>query len=749
MPSILFKTRGNTSPGGKRRIYFTCHPEDFEKNFEKICDDIFKTQDVTVYYTEDLAEEFTPEELETDIASSNLFVVPVTLRLLSQPNRAMDQDIVFARQKHIPILPFMMESGLDAIYSRVDRFGELQYLQPESNDPTQIGYEEKLKNYLESVLVSDETVKRIQMAFDAYIFLSYRKKDRSYANTLMRFIHENPKYRDIAVWYDEFLTPGESFRENIIKMLDRSDVFTMLVTPSLLEGSNYVMTEEYPLARNTGKHIIPVEMEATDKEQLSAKFCDIPNCVDMQALSAVLDKLAKEENDDPQHNYLIGLAYLDGIDVEIDRSRGMEMITAAAEAGLPEAMQMLYHMYLEGQGVSVDYRQARVWIQKIVEHNTACFGEESEQTLSALHELGFTCGKIGDHESARNAQEKVYELRCKLLGTSHPHTLAAVNNLAITYGHLGDQQRALELQKTAYALYCVVLGPEHPQTLSALNNLAYSHGELGQYDSELELQQKAYDLRCKVLGPEHPDALASLQNLAYIYGKLGDHTKEFDLQEAVCSLLDKVMGPEHPETLSALNNLAVAYGARGDHLKALELLERIYALQGRLLGSENPSMLRTMNNLAQVYRHCGQMRKSMELQKEVYDLCCKVMGRSHPKTLTAWNNLAGAYEDMGEWKSAEEIYRSCCELQCEVLGQEHPDTLLSMSNLALNLFRQGEHQNALEIQELVVKGRLHALGVKHPSTMNSLSGLIQIHMALGNTAEARELYALYQMMTTQ
>ena len=64
--------------------------------------------------------------------------------------------------------------------------------------------------------------KRVRAAFDAYIFLSYRKKDRKYANELMRLIHSNPECRDIAIWFDEFLTPGESFKENIEKILDRS-----------------------------------------------------------------------------------------------------------------------------------------------------------------------------------------------------------------------------------------------------------------------------------------------------------------------------------------------------------------------------------------------------------------------------------------------------------------------------------------------------------------------------------------------
>ena len=228
MASFKVEARNNSQVEKKPRVYFTCHPEDV-KHFKKICEDIFKTHDCAIYYTEDMTEAIPEEEKEVDLERFNLFVVPVTLKLLNTPNRAMDEDIPFAKEKHIPVLPIMMESGIDVIYSRPDKFGEMQYLKPYSSDITEISYEEKLKKYLEAVLISDEMAKRVRNAFDAYIFLSYRKKDRKYANELMRLIHSNPECRDIAIWFDEFLTPGESFKENIEKMLDDSKLFTLLV----------------------------------------------------------------------------------------------------------------------------------------------------------------------------------------------------------------------------------------------------------------------------------------------------------------------------------------------------------------------------------------------------------------------------------------------------------------------------------------------------------------------------------------
>ena len=128
MVKILCRTKGNANPKGKPRVFFSCHPEDFERYFDKICEDIFKTHDCAIFYTEDMNAVIAEEDKATDLESNNLFIVPVTFRLLSKPNRAMDADIPFALEKHIPVLPFMMEPGIDEFYSRPDKFGELQYL---------------------------------------------------------------------------------------------------------------------------------------------------------------------------------------------------------------------------------------------------------------------------------------------------------------------------------------------------------------------------------------------------------------------------------------------------------------------------------------------------------------------------------------------------------------------------------------------------------------------------------------------
>ena len=744
MAEFQVKTKGNASPKGKPRVYFTCHPADFEKYFEKLCQDIFKTHQCAIYYTEDMSAVIEEQDKATDLGSHNLFIVPVTFKLLTQPNRAMDSDIPYALQQHIPVLPFMMEPGIDAVYSRPDKFGELQYLNPYSTDLTEISYEEKLKKYLESVLISDEMAQKVRAAFDAYIFLSYRKKDRRHANELMRLIHSHPELRDIAIWYDEFLTPGKSFKESIDQMLADSDLFALLVTPNLLEEPegkpNFVMGEEYPAAKKSGIGILPAEMEDTDKAALGEKFDGIPDCVkpDDEAfkprLIEALSRIATAANDDdPMHNFLIGLAYLEGVDVETDRQRGLELITKAAEADLPEAMEKLYNMYSEGTGVALNYQDAVKWAERLYICCHQNLGEEHPDTLSSLSNLALTYGDLGNYQKALELQEKAYTLCCRILGEEHPDTLASLNNLASTYGDLGDYQKALELKEQAYTLRCRILGEEHPDTLTSLNNLAVTYSDLGDYQKALELKEQAYTLRCRILGEEHPDTLTSLNNLAVTYSDLGDYQKALELLEKAYALRCRILGEEHPDTLASLNNLAITYGDLGDYQKALELDEKAYTLYCRILGEEHPDILTSLNNLAIAYSELGNHKRALELEEKVYALYCRILGEEHPDTLGTLNNLAVTYSKLGDHQKALELKEKVYALRCRILGEDHPDTLVSLHNLAVTYSDLGDHQKALKLGEDAYTLFCHVLGEEHPLTLNSMRFLSALRSLMKKT----------------
>lgn len=215
MANLKYKTHRNSEPNGKPRVYFCCHPEDFNKCFETVSNEILIKQNCAIWYAGE--EVVRDEDFFADLKQMQLFVMPVTTNLLCTDNEALDSDFKFAIENHIPVLPLMQESGLEELFNK--KCGDLQFLDKNNTDTTAISYDEKLKKYLESVLIGDELAEKIRAAFDAYVFLSYRKKDRRYAQELMRLIHKNEFCRDIAIWYDEFLTPGENFNDSIKEAL--------------------------------------------------------------------------------------------------------------------------------------------------------------------------------------------------------------------------------------------------------------------------------------------------------------------------------------------------------------------------------------------------------------------------------------------------------------------------------------------------------------------------------------------------
>jgi len=729
--NMLFKTKGNAAPGGKPRVYFTCHPADFEKYFDKICDDIFATHQCAIYYTVDMTEAIPQADWETDLGSNNLFVVPVTFQLLTEPNRAMDQDIPYAIREHIPVLPFMMEPGLDAVYSRPDRFGELQYLNPFSQDRTEISYWEKLRKYLESVLISDEMAKRIRAAFDAYIFLSYRKKDRRYANELMQLIHKNPECRDIAIWYDEFLTPGESFKESIEKILADSKLFTLLVTPNILEEPegkpNFVMGKEYPAARASQLPILPAEMEATDKAQLGEKFKDIPDCVDThddaafraRLLSSIERIAIRENSDDPEHNFLIGLAYLEGIDVETDRQRGLSLITAAAESGMPEAMEKLYNLYSAGVGGKSAATLAIKWAERLVQFCKKEFGPEHPVTLLYMQNHCDAVAKAGIYEQALKLQSALYALSVKVMGPEHVNTVGAMNQLASLYSALGQPEKALELQEKVCSVRGKHMEADDPAVLTFQTNLAYCCINAREYAKAKELLEPLTEKNTRIYGELHEKTLDTKRLLAVVYDRLGDSQKALTATQEVYELYCRGMGEEHPDTLSTLCSLGCCYRNCGQTQKAKELLEQAYAVQSRTLPGRHPDLITPLMELADMYIGEKAYEKALPLQQKLYLICDCSFGAEHPTTLRERHNLGYVYGQTGDWKAARKHLHECYQARKKILGPEHPGTLTTMKELAYAFFYTDNEFEAMVVMERHYKLCIKVFGEAHPTTLSS------------------------------
>ena len=380
MYNIKYITINNEDYTNKQKVYFSCHPDDFGPYLDLLVNDIMRHSDCAVFYDETPDAPYNEYDYKNLLLSASLMVVPVTKNFLSRPNRSRELDIKFAAENFIPVLPVMMQEGLVQSFNAI--VGDMQFLDRTAKDDTAVSYDEKLRNYIDSVLVDNEMLQQIQNAFDARIFLSYRKKNRASANKLMRLIHRQDFCRDIAIWYDEMLVAGEDFNKSIKSAIEKCDIFAVAVTPKMLEKDNYVLAEELPFAKALGKEIFAVKVQPTDDAAIAETFGDIPvvDSYDEQQFAQSLLQLVKkigirQQNSSPQHRYFIGFAYLYGIDVERNTAKALELIKDAAEDGHKRAKEKLANMYLSGDGVPRDLNNAVVWIDSLIDQ----LEEEHEQ----------------------------------------------------------------------------------------------------------------------------------------------------------------------------------------------------------------------------------------------------------------------------------------------------------------------------------------------------------------------------------
>jgi len=142
---LKYVTRGNSNPKGLPKIYFCSHSDDFDLYFDNISNELLLHQNCSIWYSDN----DTDDDFFDNLRQMQLFVIPVTKKLLITENFALDVEFKFAIDNHIPVLPIMLEDELEELFNA--KCGSIQFLNKLEDDETAIKYEEKLKGFLSSV----------------------------------------------------------------------------------------------------------------------------------------------------------------------------------------------------------------------------------------------------------------------------------------------------------------------------------------------------------------------------------------------------------------------------------------------------------------------------------------------------------------------------------------------------------------------------------------------------------------------
>jgi TPR repeat protein len=254
-------------------------------------------------------------------------------------------------------------------------------------------------------------------------------------------------------------------------------------------------------------------MVETDHDALAVQYENIPTPTDAhdeKALSELLltsvKNLAIKENDkDARHNFFIGLAYLTGIDVEVDHKRAVSLITSAAEAGLIEAIDKLIRMYEEGEGVERNYETAVAWREKKIVRQEQIYREVSnDRRLNTLFWTVIECGDAYKALGKLSPAREKYALGQQLLEDSgrQGDNKNILRNVSVSYSKLGDICASCGDLAGARAYYEKAQDireqlAKETGTVESYDDLAVSYykvAAISEGDAQKEYLQKSIDL---------------------------------------------------------------------------------------------------------------------------------------------------------------------------------------------------------------------------------------------------------------
>ncbi|MBR2909331.1 MAG: toll/interleukin-1 receptor domain-containing protein [Clostridia bacterium] len=668
-----YKTRGNPNLRNKVRVFFACHEND-NKYFEEISNEILEKFDVAIFYDDSYKEIDHIDEYKFSLSQMSLVVIPVTYKFLTENSIAYDVVFKYAKENGIPVLPIIYEAGLDGLFA--EKCGQIQYLDRFQLDKTAISFDKKLFDFLSGILVDGELAEKIKNSFDAYVFLSYRKKDRMFAQEFMKRVHSNNELRDVAIWYDEFLTPGKNFNNEIEEALKKSKLFALLVTPSIIEPDNYVMNVEYPLALEQNKAIIPAEVVKTDKNELKVFYKKLPEVVDGQNKSVLtntmisaLKNVAFTKNESPEHTYYIALAYQSGIDVEVDRKKAFELLIESAEGGEKKALRKLAVMYRLGDSVKPniekEYTLCRELFKRelndlvkegIIKIHSDNFEFDANKSLEKLgefaeiaEEYADVCRRLKNHNEVEKLYKNIQSMYLKLAKVEPQKYIHSLNR---SYNHLGTLYADFQNYKQAeeYFLKSFAITKELAKKgdvdLSSLcvayNNIAICKMSGKDYTGAEDYLLKGLEL-CKKYNElyKNSNSLKSLANVNKSLGSLYQFLRDLEKSikyytEAVTSYKKLAKETEYylSDLADALQKLAMVHSINRNFKEAEKFSEECFEIT-KQLAKRCPKAFASKHAdsylaLGTLYMGKGDNKKAIEMTEKA-KVIYLTLAKSNPK----------------------------------------------------------------------------------------------------------------------
>lgn len=317
------------------------------------------------------------------------------------------------------------------------------------------------------------------------------------------------------------------------------------------------------------------------QKPLTRQYTGIPACTDVQNRAALTQALLDglkgialgKAGSSPEHTFFIGLAYLGGVDVEVDPGKALSLITDAAEAGLPEAMEKLVSIYRNGMGTDRLPETAILWQQRLVSHwQDRCAQEQSEAAARILFRQLWTLADLQKERAKQDAAKETL-LKMEVLCQAVESRFDFRRELFVSDAFLGEFCLSSGDSSSAESYFqnCLSLAEQRYTeafTEKSCLDLALAYEKAGSFFYQLRKPLQAQDAyeRCLSVTKQAVDCFdtpGARRQMRVICSKLGDTARQladFPLAKAyyekalgfATELTDETRSPDAQEGLFAV-----------------------------------------------------------------------------------------------------------------------------------------------------------------------------------------------------
>ena len=655
------KAQGIEIPKNAQRI-FLCW--DFKDTgfLDTICTDILyhdvhTTCVVTYFENEEVQIECGTEILQNELLNTKILVILITKDLIENWERnRMPTEFVFAKQHEIPVLPIVQYDSLFPAFTKLaDAIHGISKIDTD--------YHQKLKTQLSGLLASDKFIKEVlEKAFTATLFLSYRRDNLLETKQFMRAFHSIPDHLSVAVWYDNFLTAGRIFDDEIRDSIIKSDAFVLLVTRDLLlpnnEGKpNYIISTEYPEALKLKKKIIAVEVLKIDRKEFKSKFKKVHYYCDNENYSAAFKKILPKKKrgveNEAERNYYLGMAYLKGLYVERDVNKAIKILKTSADCKQNESSLMaqkeLSDIYLDGIVIEyVDYEQGLKYQLQAMETCEKIYGTKNKKTAVEYERTGMLYQNNGKHDKALLMFRSALKVYIHLGGEESNDVVNAMRIIGYCYWYMDDRDNMFAMMRGAVGLGSVMSENgtlDEDVSDSLIETKAFMFKEEGNYKDALNVYTDLLRRRVQKYGEESFEAhmVRFSMGTAHIYNK--EYNLAISLFNRSLEWEKQYHGPQHTMVGYCCNGLGTCYYNLNRYDDAMDCFLQGLKIASITSGNE-AAVIRALDNIKTTYIELGGYEEDAD------------MWFYYNKNETdCYKSVITLYEKLGKFDRAKDIFQ--------------------------------------------------------------------------------------------